>query len=33
MYTVMAIGMGVAALLLVVLLILATIKFLRSDEA
>lgn len=32
MYTVMAIGMGAAALLLVVFLILATIKFLRSDE-
>ena len=32
MYTVMAVGLGVATLLLVVMLILATIKFLRSDE-
>lgn len=32
MYTVMAIGMGVAGVLLVLLLILATLKFLRSDE-
>lgn len=33
MYTVMAIGLGVAGLLLVLMLILATLKFLRSDEA